>query len=171
MSLVDQSYIDTFMEYHYENFHRLFHRLYIYFHGFYLHLLKNTDRYLLYFTIVISIIILIINLSIVFKSNMLMKFFLVVYSFHRNLFFKVKKKISSSSKTSLSHLFNWLLYTPHYIQKRFLNEFLYSLNQKFSNQKVTNYIYSIIVCHLRINYLSSYHAYVINFPGFVFFFF
>lgn len=129
--------IDKFIEYQHENFYQIAHRLSIYYNSFHLHLIENSNDYFLYFTIFISIITLLIILYVIFESNILLKFFLLICSLNDYLFLKRKNDVVHC-KTSLS-LLNWLLNTPNCIQESFFNDFLYLINQKYTQKKVNKY--------------------------------
>ena len=125
---------------------------YEYFHNltnFNLDLFEKSNEYFLYFTIFISIITIIITLSTVFESNILFKFIL--------LFLKLKSLFFRRSSFSL----NWLLNRSNHIQKRFINEFIYIINQKLSYKSVIEVFSLIIIQHLCFFYI--YICYVIIF--------
>jgi len=94
----------------------------MFFNNLTIYLFEKLNEYFLFFTIIISIITLILTLSIVFES----KFNLSNIYFKNHLF---------QSITSESFL-NWLFNSSNYIKKRFFNEFIYSLNQNLFSQKV-----------------------------------
>jgi hypothetical protein len=101
-----------------------------------IYLFEKLNEYFLFFTIIISIITLILTLSIVFES----KFNLSNKYFKNHLF----QTITSES------FLNWLFNSSNHIKKRFFNEFIHSLNQKFFSKKVKK------VFFLHINFDFSY---------------
>ena len=144
MTSLHRPVIHKFIEYQQDNLDRFFHRLSVYYNNsFNLHLLENFNDYLLYFTIIITIITFILILYIIFESNYLLKYLLSIYSLNEYLFSK-RKNEDFRSKTSFCFL-NWLLNSPNRIQTRFFNEFLHSLNQKFLHKKVIEHLDSISI--------------------------
>lgn len=110
-----------------------------------IYLYKNSNDYFLYFTISISIISIIFTLSVIFDSNILVKLFFGIHSFNQHLLFKIKKQLFPST-TSISFL-NFLFNSPNFLQTRFFNEFLHSLNETFFHRQVTNQFFAI--CHIQ----------------------
>jgi len=128
MSSNHPTHIDTFIKYQRNNFDQFLS-------DFRLYLLENSNEYFLSFTIMISIITLFITLSIIFESNILLKFFLFIYSFNKYLFLKLNNLFRQL--TLSSSLLNCLFNSPNSIQNCFLHEFLHSLNQELLYKKVT----------------------------------
>jgi len=102
--------------------HEFFHNLTIY-------LFEKFNEYFLFFTIIISIVTLILTLLIVFESKF--------YSNNKYL-----KNYCFQSITSASFL-SWLFNSSNYMKKRFFNEFIHSLNQAFFSKKVIEHIHYI----------------------------
>jgi hypothetical protein len=90
-----------------------------------IYLFEKFNEYFLFFTIIISIITVILTLSIVFESRL--------YSINKYCNNHLFQSITSPS------FLNWLFNSSNHIKKRFFNEFIYSLNEKFFSKKVKKY--------------------------------